>query len=396
MKFLTIAKKELTDITRDRRTIIMMIVLPFVLIPGLFGVVYTIQSQQAEKATEQQMKVSFFGQEYAPELYQAFADLDKAIILDQIPADSVDSYIQNEYLDAAIYVNREYQESIDQNKQAPIIIKFKGTDSFGITRDRIKSLLTEQENQIITKRMNQLNLKPDIVKAYQIEYKDVASTQERLGKFAGGFLPYFFIIFGFMGAMYPALDLGAGEKERGTLETILSSPATRLDVVLGKFLVVMLAAITTAFIALGGMYFGIQTFPDIEPWVLEVVNVILSTKTVILMMSLIIPISAFFSALLLGLSIYAKSFKEAQSIVGPLNIAIIFPALIGTLPGIELNAITSLIPILNVSLASKDIIAGTINPWYMVEVYLSLIVLAGLAIVWCVNWFNRESTIFRN
>ena len=396
MKFLTIAKKELTDITRDRRTIIMMIVLPFVLIPGLFGVVYTIQSQQAEKATEQQMKVSFFGQEYAPELYQAFADLDKAIILDQIPADSVDSYIQNEYLDAAIYVKREYQESIDQNKQAPIIIKFKGTDSFGITRDRIKSLLTAQENQIITKRMNQLNLKPDIVKAYQIEYKDVASTQEKLGKFAGGFLPYFFIIFGFMGAMYPALDLGAGEKERGTLETILSSPATRLDVVLGKFLVVMLAAITTAFIALGGMYFGIQTFPDIEPWVLEVVNVILSTKTVILMMSLIIPISAFFSALLLGLSIYAKSFKEAQSIVGPLNIAIIFPALIGTLPGIELNAVTSLIPILNVSLASKDIIAGTINPWYMVEVYLSLIVLAGLAIVWCVNWFNRESTIFRN
>ena len=83
------------------------------------------------------MKVSFFGQEYAPELYQAFADLDKVIILDQIPADSVDSYIQNEYLDAAIYVNREYQESIDQNKQAPIIIKFKGTDSFGITRDRI-------------------------------------------------------------------------------------------------------------------------------------------------------------------------------------------------------------------------------------------------------------------
>ena len=60
MKFLTIAKKELTDITRDRRTIIMMIVLPFVLIPGLFGVVYTIQSQQAEKATEQQMKVSFY------------------------------------------------------------------------------------------------------------------------------------------------------------------------------------------------------------------------------------------------------------------------------------------------------------------------------------------------
>ncbi len=144
------------------------------------------------------------------------------------------------------------------------------------------------------------------------------------------------------------------------------------------------------------MYFGIQTFPDLEPWVLEIVNQMLTLKNIALIMSLILPISAFFSALLLGLSIYAKSFKEAQSIVGPLNIAIIFPALIGTLPGIELNAITSLIPILNVSLASKDIIAGTINPYYMIEVYLSLIVFAGLAILWCVNWFNRESTIFRN
>ena len=212
MKFLTIAKKELTDITRDRRSLIMMIVLPFVLIPGLFGVVYTIQSQQAEKASEEQIKLSFFGKEYAPDLYQAFAQLDKVIILDQIPSDSVESYIQDEYLNAAIYVNSDYQKSIDQNEQAQIIIKFKGTDSFGITRDLIKSVLSNNENQIINERMNELNLKPDIVKAYKIDYKDVASVQEKLGKIAGGFLPYFFIIFGFMGAMYPALDLGAGEK----------------------------------------------------------------------------------------------------------------------------------------------------------------------------------------
>ena len=109
MKFLIIAKKELIDITRDRRTLIMMIVLPFVLIPVLFGVVYTIQSQQAEKAAEQHLKISFYGEEYAPGLYQAFAELDKVIMLDQIPTDSIESYIQDEYLDAAIYVNQQRQ-----------------------------------------------------------------------------------------------------------------------------------------------------------------------------------------------------------------------------------------------------------------------------------------------
>jgi sodium transport system permease protein len=199
-----------------------------------------------------------------------------------------------------------------------------------------------------------------------------------------------------MGAMYPAIDLGAGEKERGTLETILSSPASRLDIVLGKFLVVMLAAVLTAFIALAGMAIGIQRIPEIPPEILVIINEVLSPKTIGLIMTLVLPVAAFFSAVLLGLSVYAKSFKEAQSIMAPLNIVIIFPAVIGTLPGIELNTITALIPVLNVSLASKDIIAGVMDPFLMTEVYASLFGLAGLAIFWCVKWFNRESTIFRS
>ena len=112
--------------------------------------------------------------------------------------------------------------------------------------------------------------------------------------------------------------------------------------------------------------------------------------------SLLLPVTAFFAAVILGLSIYARSFKEAQSIITPLNIAIIFPAIIGTLPGIELNAKTALVPILNVSLATKDMLAGTVNPLYLTEVYASLFLLAGMSIFWCVKWFNREETLFRN
>ncbi|MDP6339076.1 MAG: ABC transporter permease [Candidatus Marinimicrobia bacterium] len=396
MKFLTIAKKEIVDITRDRRTIIMMIVVPLFLIPVLLGTVFKITKSMAEKASEKQLKVQFFGREHAPDLYRAFAGMDKVIMLDQIPVDSVESYIQEEYLDAAIHVGPAYQKNITDNRQAQIRIQFKGTDSFGSTKDRINGVLEEFENRIVAERMDRLNLKPEVVKAYNIAYEDVASRQEKFGKIAGGWFPYVFIIFGFMGAMYPALDLGAGEKERGTLETILSSPASRLDIVLGKFLVVLLAAFLTAFIALGGMFVGIQRISDIPAELIIVINEVLSPKTIGLIMTLVLPVAAFFSALLLGLSIYAKSFKEAQSIVAPLNIVIIFPAIIGTLPGMELNTVTALIPVLNVSLASKDIIAGVMNPFYMTEVYLSLFGFAGLAIFWCVKWFNRESTIFRN
>ena len=396
MKFLTIAKKEVIDISRDRRTIIMMVVVPLFLIPVLLGTVFKITKSMAEKASEKQLKVQIYGQEYAPDLYQAFADMDKVIILDQIPTDSIQSYIQQEFLDVAIHVDSDYKVNIAKNGQAKIRIQFKGTDSFGITKDRINGVLKKFENQIVSERMDRLNLKPEVVRAYNINYEDVASKQEKFGKIAGGWFPYVFIIFGFMGAMYPALDLGAGEKERGTLETILSSPASRLDIVLGKFLVVLLAAFLTAFLALGGMAVGIQRIPDIPPEVLIVINEVLNPKTIGLIMTLVLPVAAFFSAMLLGLSIYARSFKEAQSIVAPLNIVIIFPAVIGTLPGMELNAITSLIPVLNVSLASKDIIAGIINPLYMAEVYMSLFGFAGLAIFWCVKMFNWEKTIFRS
>ena len=396
MKFLVIAKKEMIDITRDKRTLFMMIAFPLLLMPVMIGSMLKITSSQAKKASLKELRVAFIGEEFAPNLYNAFSNLDKLIILDQIPIDSVQSYIQSEYLDAAININPSYQSNLNNNSQAKISIYYKGTDSFGTAKERIQMVLNQFEKNIIKLRLNKLNLKPDVVNAYNIEFNDVASKQERFGKLAGGWLPYVFILFGFMGAMYPALDLGAGEKERGTLETILSSPASRLDIVLGKFIIIMSAAFLTAFLALGGILIGIQQISEIPSDLLILINEIFTIKTIALIMTLVLPVSAFFSAALLGLSIYAKSFKEAQSIVAPLNIVIIFPAVIGTLPGIELNAITSLIPILNVSLASKDIIAGVMNPVYMTEVYLSLFGFAALSLYWCVRSFNKESTIFRN
>ena len=104
MKFLIIAKKEIIDITRDKRTLIMMVAVPLLLMPVLIGTMMKITSSQAEKASERQLKVTFFGQEHAPDLYQAFSNIDKLIILDQISIDSVESYIQSEYLDSSIPV----------------------------------------------------------------------------------------------------------------------------------------------------------------------------------------------------------------------------------------------------------------------------------------------------
>lgn len=396
MRILTIFLKELKDTLRDRRTIFMMVVLPLILIPGLFTIVTKVQMNQQKKAEEKQIKLRFVGREYALDLYTEFESLEKVVMLDQIPEDSIKSYVHQEFLDVAIYVGSDYGKSLQENIPVKIRVLHKGTESLGVTKKRVESVLKNAEREIIDERLTKLSLSRNIVKAYDLEFVDVASKQEIIGKIAGGFLPYIFIIFAFMGAMYPGLDLGAGEKERGTLETILSSPASRIDIVLGKFLVVLVAAVTTAFIAIGGLYFTIQRIPDISSDLMLIIGEILNVKTIVMIMGLVLPVAAFFSALILSISIYARSFKEAQSMVTPLNLVVIFPALIGTLPGIELDSITALIPVLNVSLAAKDIVAGTIDPLLMLEVYASLILLAGLSIWGCVKWFNREETIFRS
>ncbi|MBT3590121.1 MAG: ABC transporter permease [Candidatus Marinimicrobia bacterium] len=396
MKIWIIFKKELKDILRDRRTIMMMIIFPLLIAPAIITGVSKVQMMQMKKAQEKKLKLHFIGKEYAPNLFQEFVSSERVVMIPRIQKDSIQHYIQEEFIDAVIEVSSHYSLALGQNRKASIKLYYKGSDSMGITRKRVEQIVERRERIIISERMEKLNLDLDIVDAFEVERIDVSSSQEKIGKAAGGFLPYIFIIFGFMGAMYPGLDLGAGEKERGTLETILSSPASRFDIVMGKFLVVLTAAITTSFIAIGGLYLAVQQFPDIPVEILQVIQDVLSLKVFLMIVGLVVPVSAFFSAIILSLSIYAKSFKEAQSIVAPLNIIIIFPAIIGTIPGIELNHITALIPVLNVSLAAKDVVAGIVDPILMAEVYGSLFLLAGLSIWFCVNRFNREETIFRN
>jgi len=395
-RVLKIFKKEIKDTIRDRRTIMMMVVMPLVIIYGLITLIVKIQTSQIEKMEAKQLRVVFVGGEYAPELYKLFQTDDRFYVIEGVHEDSIASMISLEELDGGIIVESSFPDLIADDKQGKVRILYKSSEAFGTIEDRMLEVIETYDRIVVQKRIKRLKLDEDLFDAVTIERVDLASVQEKIGKMAGGYIPYLFIIFGFMGSMYPGIDLGAGEKERGTLETLLSSPASRLEIVLGKFFVIMLAGIMTALITVVAVFLAVRSFPEIPKDILDIIMEMLGPKMLIMIMTLLLPISAFFSAVILSLSIFARSFKEAQSIITPLNIAIIFPALIGTLPGIELDARTALIPILNVSLATKDMLAGVINPVYLLEVYVSLFFLAAVSIWGCVKWFNREETLFRS
>jgi sodium transport system permease protein len=111
--------------------------------------------------------------------------------------------------------------------------------------------------------------------------------------------------------------------------------------------------------------------------------------------AMVLPMAVFFAAALITISLFAKSFKEAQSYVSPLIIVIILPAVIGMLPGVELNARLALVPVLNVSLVSKELVSG-VWPWnYLALIFGSTCVYAAIALGLAVKMFNREDVIFR-
>ena len=235
-----------------------------------------------------------------------------------------------------------------------------------------------------------------IINTLDVQEMDLASAKERIADFVGGLLPYFLIIFCFMGSMYPAIDLAAGEKERGTLETLLTSPVSRMQILLGKFGVVVLTGIVSACFSFLGLYIGIRRAGEIPPELLKTLLGILEPESIALLISLLFPLTIFFAALMLSLSIFARSFKEAQSYISPLMIVIIIPAFLGLLPGMELNSLTAWIPIFNVTLTTKAIIAGHMETMLIVKTYLSCFILAAVSLFICSKIFSHESVIFRS
>jgi sodium transport system permease protein len=392
----TVFRKELIDTLRDRRTIMFMVVIPLLLFPILFRVMFSVERNQAEKARAKQLRVACVSQNNAARFVAMMEERDDIDLIHTVPRDSLSALIQGDSLDGAFLISAEFDDAIAEMKPGRIDLYFKSTDERTILLNRLRETLDRYERELLDERFQQLEMDPSIVDAIDLKTHNVASMEERVGKSVGGMLPYMFILFCFLGSMYPAIDLGAGEKERGTMETLLTAPVNRFHILLGKFGVVVMSGLLSATVSIAGLYIAIKQTKEIPPEFMSLIVNILGWDTILLLVSLLIPLTIFFAGILLSVSLSARSFKEAQSMISPLNIAVIVPAAIGLIPGITMSYQTALIPILNVSLATREIIAGTIQAPHLAVAYLSLIVLAIASLYGSAWWFKRESTIFRS
>jgi len=391
-----IFQKEMTDMLRDRRTLFFMIVMPFLIIFLVFNLSMKLGSDMEKKAMEKELKVTVITAEPLPGFLELLKTREKVKFAAEIPAADIDRAVNEGRIDFGLVFASGFAQAMETEASAKVDIVYKASSSENEgALKRIHKVLSEYGKQLLAQRLEKRKLAASFPDPLMVNERDVSSVREKIGQRLGGMFPYFFVIFCFMGAMFPAIDLAAGEKERGTMETLLVSPARRSQIVIGKFLVVTVSGVVTALISVAWLYFVFRQSKTIPPEVIAGILKIIEWKALVMLFAMIIPLCAFFAALLLSVSVFAKSFKEAQSIIGPLNFVVIVPVLIGIFPGIKLNAGTALIPILNISLATKEIVAGTITPLLLAEVYLVLFALAGIGLAFCTHWFNREEVLFR-
>jgi len=202
--------------------------------------------------------------------------------------------------------------------------------------------------------------------------------------------------------MHPAIDLTAGEKERGTMETILSSPVSRTHLVLGKFLLVLTASLITAMLLMFSVSVSsaaLQKSHLLDQMAEEgdeTPQLSLGPAAIASVMIMAVPLAVLFSAGLITIALFAKSHKEAQSYIAPLMFLVVVPAISAMLPGVELTPKLSIVPLLNVSLLCKELVTGEYHWNYIVLIFASTCVYAAGALYLAVKMFQRESVLFRS
>jgi sodium transport system permease protein len=388
-------RKELLEALRDRRTLISTILVPIMLFPILtVGVGYAVASL-IEKAEREPAKIMILGGSDSPAIVSSLIK-SKNLIMVREPANYVD-LISNKKIRAAVEIPPGLQSGAGTDYSAVKIYMYSGDLKSTTAAKRIADFFNDYRENLARDRLTAQKLPASFLKPFDIKEQNVVSQEKVAGETIGGIIPYLVIIMCLTGAMYPAMDLTAGEKERATMETILSSPISRTHLVLGKFLLVLTASLVTAALSVTSM--------GVSSWIFQhfqeqssgsVMHITIGRGAVLAVFLVALPLAVMFSAALLTIALFAKSYKEAQSYISPLMIVVVVPAIAAMLPGVELTPRLSLVPILNVSLLCKDLIAGTYHWNSIALIFLSTCVYGGAAIFIAVKMFHRESVLFRS
>lgn len=383
------------DTLRDRRTLISMILIPIILFPVLMFGMSGVMVMMIKKTGAEVTKIVVIGKEFAP-TFVSFINDGKTF--EVIEEEDFRAALKEKRISAALEFPTDFEKKIKEEDSTQAIIYYDAAElKSEITSEKLKDRLKDYQDSVVAKRLRDRQIDKSLLSPIRISRENLAPKEKMGGFMLAMFLPYVIVILAMTGAMYPAIDLTAGEKERGTLETILVTPVSRLDIATGKFLTVLTASLITVLLATTSMSLTASLgFAKIGQFASEQqFQFSIKPLSIFLFLALMFPIACLFSSALLSVALFAKSYKEAQSYVTPLMFLVILPAMISFLPGIELDWGLVFIPIVNISLAAKEVLMGTYKWGFILLIFISTLIYAGFSIFVTKRLFEKEEVLFR-
>ena len=287
---------------------------------------------------------------------------------------------------------------------APLVIHNSADEKSQIAYSRVSDALRTWEQRILQDELQVGGLSADLPSPVDADVLDLANQAQLSANVWSKLFPALVVIMALTGAFYPAIDVVAGEKERGTMETLLISPASRTEIVLGKFLTVMLFSVSTALLnllSLGGTGKYMVSLAGAGRGVASRLGDLslppVSSLAWVLIM--LVPLAALFSALCLALATFARSNKEGQYYLTPVLMVTMGLTVFCLSPGVELEPFYSIMPVMGPALLLKELLRSSGNPGeltlFAIPVLLASVGYAALALWWAIDQFGREDVLFR-
>ncbi|MBI4892235.1 MAG: CPBP family intramembrane metalloprotease [Acidobacteria bacterium] len=426
---LTIYRKELMEALRDRRTLFMMIALPILLYPLLMIGMSRLQEGQEAAQTARTSTLAVWGT-LSPDARQALLARGKIELVPwagapervraelemgqvgppptppmELDADdelqkkkkmpntewalAAQRAILNRKADAVLIPWPGFREKVEVSKTAVASILFDSVrPESRKARDRASDALRLHRQQLTEQRVRQRALPSGFAQAIELQSTNVASEQRKSGMLVGMLLPYMLILFSAMSGFYAAIDMTAGEKERGTMQTLLCAPVQSLEIIGGKFGAVWTIATIASVVnllSLAMTFTRIKLMPGMET------QMPLSSYFVAFVM--LLPISLMINAVFLAVGAFAKDFKDGQNFLTPILMSLIVPLVATMMPGIELNGYLAFVPVVNIALLIKGVFLGEWAVEMLFLVMLSSLSYAALALVFAAHVFERNSLL---
>lgn len=373
-----ILKKEIREMFRDKKSLAMMLILPFMIPLLVLGMSALFDSQVNKSVNEYNhigfdYKMSDIEKDIAKKVGIKVTYGDKEQLIEKYKRDEIDLYITKE--------GNKYTIHGEENDTT--------TYATALAETYFSSYKEYLQGEYLA---NYHISAADVVNIISVDQK-VIETENFFANYITNYAFLFIVMAITVSATYPATDTTAGEKERGTLETLLTFPVKSRDIIVGKFLSVSLSSFITGIISLVLTMISLVIANNMFK-IYEKVNLMLPLESFIFAIIVIIAYSLLISGLCIAIASTCKTFKEAQSALTPLTFISFFPSFIAFMTNLESSTLLSMIPFLNFTLLFTDITSGNANYWNIFLMFISTVIIITVVLLIIIKQYKSEKVLF--